>query len=84
MKAKHTTIHDRAKNKVVEDFAAPPPDVAAPILALALVVEPVHLCYLPRFMVAADECYSFGVPDLQCQQQKERFYTIKLPINEGS
>jgi hypothetical protein len=33
-------------------------------------------------MVPSNECYSFGIPDLQCEQQEECFDRVKTPINE--
>ena len=45
--AEHPAVDDGAQRQVVEHLAAPPPHVAAAILALALVVEAVHLCDLP-------------------------------------
>jgi hypothetical protein len=43
MHAEHPPVDDRAQSEVVEDFAAPPPDVRAAVLALAFVVEAVDL-----------------------------------------
>jgi len=33
-------------------------------------------------VVPSNECYSFGIPDLQCEQQEECFDRVKTPINE--
>jgi hypothetical protein len=46
MHAKHTAIHDRTQSEIIKYFAAPPPDVATSVLALTLVIKPVHLCNL--------------------------------------
>jgi len=46
MDAKNTTIYDSTQSEVIEHFATPAPYVAAPILALTLVVKTVHLRYL--------------------------------------
>ena len=65
MHAKDSAVNHSSKREVVKDLATPPPDIAAPVLALALVVEAVHLRYLTRFMVATDERHSFWVPDFE-------------------
>jgi hypothetical protein len=33
-------------------------------------------------VVPSNECYSFGIPDLQCEQQEECLDRVKTPINE--
>jgi hypothetical protein len=52
------------------------------LLALTLVVKPVHLGDLPRFVVPSNERCSFGIPDLQGAQQEECLDRMKPPINE--
>ena len=47
MNAEHTAIHDRSQREIIKYLAAPPPDVAASVLALTLVVKPIHLGDLP-------------------------------------
>ena len=82
MNAKRTAIRDRSQSEIIKYLAAPPPDAAAAILALTLVVKPIHLGDLPRFVVPSNERYSFGIPDLQGEQQEECLDRIKPPINE--
>jgi hypothetical protein len=55
MHTKYPPIHNSAQREVIKHIAAVPPHVPAAILALTLVVEPIHLCDLARFVVAADE-----------------------------
>jgi len=64
MYAENPPIDDSTEREVVEHLAAPPPHIAAPVLALALVVETVHLGNLPRLVVPPDEGDAFGVSDL--------------------
>jgi hypothetical protein len=52
------------------------------LLALTLVVKPVHLGDLPRFVVPSNERCSFGIPDLQGAQHEECLDIIQPPINE--
>jgi hypothetical protein len=80
--AKYATVNDGAESEVVKDLAAPPPDVASAVLALALVVEPVDLCYLTRLVVAADKGHSFGVADLECEEEKERFDAVETTVHK--
>lgn len=82
MYAEHPPVHHRAQGEIVEDFAAPPPDVTAAVLALTLVVEAVNLGDLPRLMVPANEGDALGISDLQCEQEQERLDAVKPPINE--
>ena len=82
MHAEHATIHDRAKRKVVKDFAAPPPHIRRAVLALALVVEAVDLRNLPRFMVAADERNAVRIPDLEREEEQEGFDAIEAAVDE--
>jgi hypothetical protein len=64
MNTENTAVDDSAEGQVIENFATPPPNVAAPILALTLVIEPVDLGNLPRLMVA-NEGDPFRVSDFQ-------------------
>lgn len=82
MYAKHSAVDDSTQSEIIKYFAAPPPHIAASILALTLVIKSVHLCDLPRFMVPSNECYPFRISDLQSKQQKECFNAVKPPINE--
>ena len=84
MDTEDAAIDDGSECKVVKDFAAPTPDVTAPVLALTLVVKTVYLGDLSRLVVAADEGDSLGIPDLESQQKKKRFNAVKAPINKVS
>ena len=54
-------VDDGGQHEEVEDLAAGLPDRGVAVFLLALFVEPVHLCYLARFVVATDEDYPIGV-----------------------
>ena len=82
MHAKHPAVHDRAEREVVKHVAAPPPHVGAAVLALALVVEPVDLGDLPRFVVAADERDAFGVAHLEGEQEQEGLDAVEPSVDE--
>lgn len=58
---KHASVYDGGECKIVEHFAAIPPDIRAPILPLALVIETVDLGNLSGLVVAPDECYSIRI-----------------------
>jgi len=82
MDAEHPSVNDRTKGKVVEDLAAPPPNVAAPIFPLTLVIKSIHLGDLAGFMIASDEGDSLRISDLQRQQQEECFYAIESAVDK--
>lgn len=82
MHAEHAAVHDRAEREVVEHLAAPPPHVAAPVLALALVVEAVHLRDLPRLVVPPDEGDALRVPHLQREEEQEGLDAVEAPVDK--
>jgi hypothetical protein len=67
MDTEHPTIHNSSKTEIVKDVTAIPPYVHASIFSLTLVIEPVHLSDLSRFMIASDQSDSIGISDLQEQ-----------------
>lgn len=70
MHAKHATIDDRAKRQIIENLAAPPPDVAIPVFPLALVVKSINLRYLPGFVVPPNEGDTFRITDFEGEEEK--------------
>jgi hypothetical protein len=60
MNTENTAVDDSAEGQVIENFATPPPNVAAPI-----VIEPVDLGNLPRLMVATNEGDPLRISDFQ-------------------
>jgi hypothetical protein len=62
MNAKYTPIYHGPQCQVIEHFATPAPDIAAPIFPLAFVIEAVYLGYLSRLMVSPNESNSIGIP----------------------
>ena len=82
MNAEHPSIHDSAKRKVVEDLTTPSPDVTAPVLPLAFVIEAVHLRDLSRLVVAAYEGHAFGVADFEGEKKEEGFDAVEPAIHK--
>ena len=82
--AEHPPVHDRAQGEVVEDLTTPPPDVAAPVFPLALVVEPINLGDLSRLVVAPDESHSLGLADFQREQEEEGFNAVEAMLDEAA
>jgi hypothetical protein len=62
MNAKYTAIYHGTQCQVIEHFATPAPDIAAPVFSLAFVIEAVYLGYLSRFMIPPNESNSIGIP----------------------
>ena len=60
---------ESGEGEVVEEVGEVSPYVRVAILAEALVVEAVHLRDLPRFVVAAENCYPVAVAQLERNQE---------------
>jgi hypothetical protein len=82
MHAEHAPVNHSTKREVVKHLAAPSPDVAAPVLALAFVVKAVHLRDLPGLVVASDERHPLRVAHLEGEQQQECLDAVETTINE--
>lgn len=82
MHAEHPAVDDRAEREVVEDLAAPAPDVAAAVLALAFVVEAVHLRDLAGLVVPPNQRYALGVADLEREQQQEGLHAVEPAVDK--
>jgi hypothetical protein len=84
MDAKDAAVHDGTQREIIEDFAAPAPDVAAAVLALTFVVKAVHLRDLPRLVVSTDESYAIRISHFEGQKEKECFDAVEASIHEVS
>lgn len=60
---------ERGEREEVEQVREVPPDVRAPVLAEALVVEAVHLRDLPTLVVPAEDSYAVAVAQLHRDEQ---------------
>ena len=58
-----------SEGEVVEKVGEESPHVCVAVLPEALVVEAVHLRDLPRFVVAAENCYPVAVAQLERNQE---------------
>lgn len=63
--AEDVVVDDGREAEVVEDLGAVAPHVHRPVLAQALVVEPVHLRDLAAFVVPADQRDALRIPHLE-------------------
>jgi hypothetical protein len=82
--AKNATVHDGTQRQIIKDLATPAPYVAAAILTLAFVVEPVNLGDLPRLVVSTDESYAIRVSHFERQKKEESFNAVEPSIHEVS
>ena len=80
--AEDAAVDDGAEGEVVEDLAAPAPDVGGAVLALALVVEAVDLGDLPGLVVAADERDALGVADFEREKEQEGLDGVEAAVDE--
>jgi len=82
--AKDAAVDDGAQGEIIKDFATPAPYVAAAVLALTLVVKPVHLCDLPRLVVSTDERDAIWIAHFERQEKEEGFDAVETSIHEVS
>lgn len=82
MHAEDAPVDQSTQSKVIKDLAAMPPHARAPVLALALFVEAVDLCDLPRFVVAPDERHAVWIADLERQEEEERLYRVEAAVDK--
>lgn len=75
--------HCREREEV-EDLRTVAPDVDAPVLAEAFIVEAVDLRHAARLVVAADERDPLRVADLECEQKQERLDRVEAAIDKVS
>ena len=64
MHTEYLVVDDGRQGEVVKDVAAVAPDIDRPVLAQALVVEPVHLRDLPRLVIPPNEGNAIRIPHL--------------------
>jgi hypothetical protein len=82
MDAKDAAVNNGAQREVVKDLATPAPHVAAAVLALTFVVKSIHLGYLPRLVVPADERDAIWVSHFERQEEEEGFDAVETSIHE--
>lgn len=71
-----------AQGKIVENFAAVPPDIGAAVFAYAFIVEPVHGRDLPRLVIATDKGDPVRIANLEAEEQEEGFERVETPVDE--
>jgi len=82
MHAEHPPIHHRSQTQIIKHVTAVPPHVHAPVLPLALVVEPVDLSDLARLVISSNERESIWIADLESQQEEEGLDGVETSIDE--
>jgi hypothetical protein len=80
--AEDAAVNERAEREVVEDLAAPAPDVRRAELAHALIIKAVHLRDLPTLVVPADERDPVWVPDLEREEEQEGLDRVEAAVDE--
>ena len=69
-----------AQSEIVEDLAAIPPYVCGAVFTQTFVVEAVDGGDLPRFVIAAYECYAVGVADFEAKEEEEAFEGVEPAV----
>ena len=49
---------------------------------MALIIESIHSCNLPAFMVPSDECDAVREADFEAEEQHEGFEGVETPVDE--
>ena len=60
----HLVFDEGGERKVIKEVGEVSPNVGVAVFSQALVIEAVHLRDLPRFVVAAEDCYAVAVAQL--------------------
>ena len=81
MQAKYLIFHHCWQRQVIEEFDKSVPDIGTAVLALALIIEAVHLCDLPSFVVTSKDSESISESDFECNEQGDSFNWVVAPIN---
>ncbi len=70
MDTENAPVNDGWQAEVVKDFCAIAPHCDAAIFSKTLIVEPIDLCDLSRFVVAPDQCYPVWISDLKWRKMQ--------------
>lgn len=82
MKGQNASSDDGCQTEVIKDVTTVTPHISVPILANALVVEPVYLSDLSTFVISSDQGNPIWVSHLQGQQEQKSFNAIKASIHK--
>jgi hypothetical protein len=82
MHTKHSSIHHRPQTQIIENITTISPNVTAPILPLAFIVESVNLSDLSGFMISTDEGDTIRIPDFKEEEEKECLDGIETSIDK--
>jgi hypothetical protein len=69
MQAEYLVLDDGSKWKQIKQICVVFPDIRITVLPKALVIKPIHLCDLTRFVVSSQDCNSVLESHFQCNQQ---------------
>lgn len=81
VQAEYLVIDQRCQGEVVEEVGEKLPYVGIAILAETFVVEAIHLSDLARFVIAAKNSDSLGIPDLESNEECDCFDWVITSIN---
>lgn len=82
MHTKNPVLDQCGQTQKIKDLGAVSPNIQRAVLPEALVVKPVNLSDLPRFVVASDEGDPFGVSDLEGEEEEEGLNAVESPVYE--
>jgi hypothetical protein len=61
----YLVVNEGGEGEEVEQVREEPPHVGISVFTETLVIEPIHLCNLPRLVVPAKNCYSVAIAQLE-------------------
>ena len=82
MDAENFIINNCSKCKIIKYVSTVSPYIYASILPQAFIIKSINLRYLSTFVIAPDQCNSFGVSHFKCQKQQEGFNGVKPSVYE--
>lgn len=80
--AQDLRINDGREGKGIEALRAIPPHSRIAVLAETLVVKPVHLRNLPRFVIAAQQRDVAGILELEAEEEREGFDAVVAAVDK--
>lgn len=80
-RATYLVFDQGSEGEVIEKIREVPPYIGVAVLPQALIVEPVHLCDLPRLMVASEDGDAVAVAQFEGNKKGDGFDGVIPPVN---
>ena len=81
METEDLVLNHSCQRQKIKKISVVLPDICISIFPKALIVKTIDLSNLPRFMISAQNCYSFLEPNFQTNQKSNSLYWVISSIN---